>query len=239
MSSEVEEKFNLAANYIQSHHQKFNKEHLLKFYAYFKQSTVGELDKKLHSRPSFFKIQERAKYDAWAELGSLTVENAMKNYVELLTNIVSNWCDDIESKSSSGGSFGVTVSRPKVEEILDSEKTIEDFIKEGNIETFERLLRDVDRDEINSLDENGLGLIHWASDRGNDKILQLILNSNSIDVNLRDSEGQTALFYAASCGHVQCLHLLLQHNADKSLIDNDGCSCLDVAYDDEIKMILK
>jgi acyl-CoA-binding protein len=238
MKNNVEEKFNLAANYIQSHHHEFSKENLLKFYAFYKQSTSGELDKSKNSRPSFFKIQERAKYDAWAELSSMTQAESMQNYIELLTKLAPQWCQDNENNSSSG-SFGVSVSRPKVEEILDSEKTIEDFIKEGNIETFKKLLNDVDKDEINSLDENGLGLIHWASDRGNHEILNLILQHKDINVNLKDNDGQTALFYASSCGHVSCLKLLIQHNADKNILDNDGCSCLDVAYDDDIKGILK
>jgi acyl-CoA-binding protein len=35
---------------------------LLKFYAYFKQATIGPCQS---SRPSIFKVVERAKYDAW------------------------------------------------------------------------------------------------------------------------------------------------------------------------------
>lgn len=241
MSYTVEDKFNLAANYIQSHHQLFNKNDLLQFYAFYKQSTVGMLDTQTQSRPSFFKLQERSKYDAWSALGSMDKEESMMSYADLLTNLVPNWFDEASSdEKGSGGNFGVTVSRMQVEEFIDdSEKSIEDFIRDGNIEKLKELLMDINPEDLNCLDENGLGLIHWSSDRGNIDALQTILDTKGIDINLQDSEGQTALFYASSCGHKACVQLLLQHGADKDIVDNEESSCVDVAYDDEIKKILK
>jgi len=242
---DIEEEFNSAANFIQSHHHEFSKEHLLEFYAFYKQSTVGCLDLMNNPRPAFFKIQERAKHSAWAELKSMTQPEAMTNYVELLTRLKPEWSEGLKSgngASSGGGSFGVAVSRmPAADEIVidESDKTIEDFLKEGNVETFRKLLADVGEEEINSLDDNGLGLIHWACDRGNVEILELILNTAGIDINLQDEEGQTALFYASSCGHASCLRLLLANKADKTILDIDGRSCLDAAYDDEMRDILK
>lgn len=240
MSVTVEDKFNLAANYIQSHHHQFNKNDLLQFYAFYKQSTVGVLDTKIQSRPSFFKLQERAKYDAWSSLGTMDQEEAMISYVDLLSKLVPDWFEDISSDGEgSGSNFGVTVSRPKAEEYIDdSEKSIEDFIRDGNIEKLKELLTNIEPSDLNSLDENGLGLIHWASDRGNTEVLTMILNTKSINIDLQDGEGQTALFYASSCGHKACVKLLLQHGADKEIVDNEESSCRDVAYDDEIKLIL-
>lgn len=240
MSNNVEDRFNLAANFIQSHHQEFNKNDLLQFYAFYKQSTVGELDTNTQSRPSFFKIQERAKYDAWLSLGSMEKSEAMLSYVNLLTRVLPEWIESIsdETKGSSG-SFGASVSRPKGEEYIEhSEKSIEDFIREGNAEKLKALLHNVDPVELNSLDENGLGLIHWASDRGNIDILKIILTTKGINIDLRDSEGQTALFYASSCGHKACVQLLIELGANKEILDNEESSCVDVAYDDEIKKIL-
>lgn len=242
MSDPVEDKFNLAANYIQSHHQQFTKNDLLQFYAFYKQSTVGVLDTQTQSRPSFFKLQERAKYDAWAALGSIDKDQSMNSYVDLLTKLVPDWYDESSSGSEKGsvGNFGVTVSRMQVEEFIDdSEKSIEDFIRDGNIEKLKELLKDINPEDLNCLDENGLGLIHWSSDRGNIEVLKTILNTAGIDINLQDGEGQTALFYASSCGHKACVQLLLEHGADREIVDNEESSCYDVAYDDEIKKILK
>lgn len=240
MSSNVEDSFNLAANFIQSHHHELNKSDLLQFYAFYKQATVGTLDTNTQSRPSFFKLQERAKYDAWNSLGSMNRTVAMESYVNLLSKLMPSWIESVsEGEKGSSGSFGASVSRPKAEDYIDdSEKSIEDFIREGNIEKLQELLRTVDPVELNSLDENGLGLIHWASDRGNLDILKIILNAKDININLQDSEGQTALFYSSSCGHKSCVRLLLEHGANKEILDNEESSCIDVAYDDEIKKIL-
>lgn len=241
MSNNVENRFNLAANYIQSHHHEINKNDLLQFYAFYKQATSGILDTKTHSRPSFFKLQDRAKYDAWNSLGSMDKTQAMGSYVSLLSNLFPEWIESVShDEKGSSGSFGASVSRPrpKVEKLIDdSEKSIEDFIREGNTKKLEALLKNVDPNELNSLDENGLSLIHWASDRGNLEILKVILNIKGIDINLQDSEGQTAVFYASSCGHKTCVQLLLDHGANKEILDNEGNSCIDVAYNDEIKKI--
>ena len=240
MSSNVEDRFNLAANFIQSHHQEFNKNDLLQFYAFYKQATVGVLDTSIHSRPSFFKLQERSKYDAWHFLGSMEKSEAMDSYINLLTKLVPSWAESFpDDEKGSSGSFGASVSRPKVDDFInESEKSIEDFVREGNIDKLQELLKEVDPVELNLLDENGLGLIHWASDRGNFDILKIILNTKGININLQDSEGQTALFYASSCGHKTCVKLLLDHGANKEILDNEESSCIDVAYDDETKKIL-
>ena len=239
MSSNVEDDFNLAADFIQSNHHKFNKNDLLKFYAFYKLSTVGDAVSSKQSRPSFFKMQERAKFDAWAALGSMDQETAMSCYVKLLTKLEPSWTSEISQEiKDSGGSFGVSVSRPKVEEILDSEKSIEDFVREGNVIKLKELLIEMDTNELNSLDEHGLGLVHWASDRGNVDILTLILSTKGVNVDLQDSEGQTALHYAASCSHKACIKILLQSGANKEILDSEGNSCCDAADDNEIKSLL-
>lgn len=239
MSDIVEDNFNLAANFIQSNHQKFNKSDLLKFYAFYKQSTVGALDTTTQSRPSFFKMQERAKFDAWNALGTMDQKTAMKSYVETLTALAPNWVSEVSQESNgSGGSFGVFVSRPKFEEILESEKSIEDFIREGNVEKLNTLLKEIDVNDLNSLDENGLGLVHWAADRGNVDALKVILSTEGINVNLQDGDGQTALHYACSCSHKSCVETLLKFGAKKNILDNEGILCIETADDDEIKALL-
>lgn len=58
---------------------------MLKFYAYFKQSTDGKCSGK---RPGFWDIVGRAKYDAWKRLGEMPREKAMEEYVNELKKIV-------------------------------------------------------------------------------------------------------------------------------------------------------
>ncbi|KAG5899546.1 hypothetical protein JTB14_008232 [Gonioctena quinquepunctata] len=85
----TEQKFNAAVNVIRSlpkngSYQPSN-ELMLRFYAYFKQATLGEC---LGSRPAFWDVVGRAKYDAWKALGGMTKEGAMAKYVDELHSIV-------------------------------------------------------------------------------------------------------------------------------------------------------
>lgn len=119
-------------------------------------------------------------------------DQAMKSYVELLTNLKPSWNEETSADHKSSGSFGPCVSRPKSEDFLeDSEKSIEDFIKEGNIGKLRKLLENIEENEVNALDESGLGLIHWCADRGDAEILKLILCCKNIQVDLKDIDGQS------------------------------------------------
>ncbi|XP_034242775.1 acyl-CoA-binding domain-containing protein 5 isoform X2 [Thrips palmi] len=58
---------------------------MLRFYAYFKQASEGPCK---GPRPSFWEVVKKVKYDAWAKLGNMPAEEAMKNYVDELRQIV-------------------------------------------------------------------------------------------------------------------------------------------------------
>ncbi|XP_050296253.1 acyl-CoA-binding domain-containing protein 5 [Anthonomus grandis grandis] len=85
----TEEKFNAAVNVIRSlpkngSYQPSN-ELMLRFYAYFKQATQGPC---FGSRPAFWDVVGRAKYDAWKKLGDMSKNDAMTKYVDELHSIV-------------------------------------------------------------------------------------------------------------------------------------------------------
>ena len=72
-------------------------------------------------------------------------------------------------------------------------------------------------------DENGLGLIHWAADRGCLEIVRILAGNPGLDVNLQDDDGQTALHYACSNGHRDVTEFLLTLDGiDVTLRDSDG-----------------
>jgi len=54
---------------------------MLRFYAYFKQATQGTCS---GTRPAFWDLVGRAKYDAWKRLGDMSRNEAMKKYVDEL-----------------------------------------------------------------------------------------------------------------------------------------------------------
>jgi len=57
---------------------------LLKLYALYKQATKGDASGK---RPGRFDMVGRAKYDAWAKVKGLSIEEAMQAYVDLVNQL--------------------------------------------------------------------------------------------------------------------------------------------------------
>lgn len=57
---------------------------LLKIYALYKQATAGDVDGK---RPGFTDMVGRAKWDAWNELKGTSADEAMQQYIDLITEL--------------------------------------------------------------------------------------------------------------------------------------------------------
>jgi len=56
----------------------------LQLYALYKQATTGDVTGK---RPGMFDMVNRAKFDAWSDLSGTSQEDAMQNYVELVSQL--------------------------------------------------------------------------------------------------------------------------------------------------------
>lgn len=224
--SEIENKFNRAAKYLQSNVDKIDQSMLLEFYGLYKQATVGKCNTK---KPGIFNLQQKSKWNAWNNLGDMEKEKAMETYIEKMEKFNPDW-DFTEIDKDQWNS--VSAFKNEDEIIEDSDKNIFDFVKEGNKEKFLKLIK-TKPEEINNLDDSGMGLIHWASDRGDSEILDILIQ-NKAEINLKDSEGQTALHYSSSCGNVDCVKLLIKYGAEKEILDNDGSSCMDIAFDKQI-----
>jgi acyl-CoA-binding protein len=57
---------------------------MLKIYALYKQSTVGDVE---GARPGFTDMVGRAKWDAWNELKGKPSDEAMEAYIELIESL--------------------------------------------------------------------------------------------------------------------------------------------------------
>ena len=57
---------------------------LLKIYALYKQATAGDNTEK---KPSFSDMVGRAKWDAWEKLKGTGADEAMQQYVDLITSL--------------------------------------------------------------------------------------------------------------------------------------------------------
>lgn len=85
----TEEKFRAAVNVIRSLPKNGSYQPspdlMLRFYAYYKQATEGPCKS---TRPGFWEMIKKAKWDAWNRLGNMSREEAMESYVEELKKIV-------------------------------------------------------------------------------------------------------------------------------------------------------
>lgn len=68
--------------------------------------------------------------------------------------------------------------------------------------------------------EDGRTALHYAASTGDCNSVAELLAARSVDANARDAVGYSAVQIAAAEGHLDVLHLLLQHDADVNLHDN-------------------
>jgi len=67
--------------------------------------------------------------------------------------------------------------------------------------------------DVNATDFNGNTAIAWAARRGNEGVVRMLLEQNSVDPNTTDTEyGRTPLFWAACNGHEGVMGMLLKQN---------------------------
>lgn len=231
----LETQFNNAAKHLETLVGKLDSNRLLIFYSLYKQSTVGPCNT---PKPGIFNMQGRAKWNAWNDLGRMSKSDAMVAYITKLKEVDPDWKTENEFDSEKHKkSYWVSVSQPLPIDDQQENKTFHDYVKDGNLDQIKSYFSsevtvsdDFGRKmHINEHDENGLGAIHWAADRGHSHILEVLL-TNGADVNLADSEGgQTALHYAISCGHIECVRVLKKYGADPTIKDLDDATCFDIA----------
>lgn len=77
--------FDQAARDIQGLASRPDNDTLLKLYALYKQGTEGDLKR---TQPGFFDFVGTAKHEAWAQLGGIPREEAMRRYVALVHQLL-------------------------------------------------------------------------------------------------------------------------------------------------------
>ncbi|KAK4251198.1 hypothetical protein C7999DRAFT_37810 [Corynascus novoguineensis] len=68
-----------------------------------------------------------------------------------------------------------------------------------------------------------------ASAGGHEAVVQVLLATDSVDVNVRSADGQIPLFWAAANGHSKVVKLLLDHGAEQNCTDKKGRSPVSIA----------
>jgi acyl-CoA-binding protein len=227
--------FHDAADLVAKNTNRIDQTTLLELYGFYKQATIGRCN---ISKPGIFNMQARSKWNAWNDLKDMSKEDAKTHYVSRVKSLAI-----AQANSDDGAGVGswvsVSVMQPEKDTLPESDKTIFDFVQENNMERLDQILPTLSRDELNRLDTSGMGLLHWAADRGNTEVLQKLLSQPDINVNIQDVDLQTPIHYASSCGHLVCVQLLLAAGADKSMQDVDSKTSLELAFNEDIRNVLQ
>ncbi|XP_068176431.1 acyl-CoA-binding domain-containing protein 6 isoform X1 [Antennarius striatus] len=241
-----------------------SREQLLYLYARFKQVKVGKCNA---PKPSFFDFEGQRKWQAWMQLGDMGAEQAMREYISCVNvldpeDVTASFrygdfytrsllrgvrfqleclerASNPQQRRSARTSFGgaAVSSLYQAELIREEDKNIFDYCRENNLEYIIETLnsRTVD---VNTRDEEGRVLLHWACDRGHKEMVNVLLQYNA-DINSQDDEGQTALHYASACEFYDIVVLLLESGADPSLKDLEGCLPEEVTESTAISSLLR
>ncbi len=72
---------------------------------------------------------------------------------------------------------------------------------------------------INKKDVDGKTAVYYASEKGHNACLQLLIDYGA-DLNVQDDLGNTPLMRAVNGSHIECIRQLLENGADPSLLNN-------------------
>lgn len=169
---------------------------LLELYGLFKQATVGSYASQELTRPGMFDPKRRAKHDAWSNLGNLSSSEAQRRYVDVLTRCHPNWRERVVA-SRPKSVVGPVFSVPKGDaDHGDGEEfpRIIQLIQEGNPAPAQALLLE-DPTVVHHRDSEGCTCLHWAADKGNAQVIELLL-SHGADKHAADVDGLKPVDYA-------------------------------------------
>ena len=169
MEAITEVEFEKAAAYLRGIAGTLGSADLLYFYARYKYVTAGP---NTLPKPGFFDFQGKQKWQAWKDLDQgdrLSRDEAMLQYVERLEEIDPDWAGKEPAEEKSWNAVSRMVNEE--EELPDGDKTPFDWVKEGNLEE----VKAMSKERLSATDPNGMGLLHWAADRGSVELIEMLL----------------------------------------------------------------
>ncbi|CAO3675771.1 unnamed protein product [Umbelopsis vinacea] len=222
------DQFEIAYEYMNSLSEKvsISTEKKLELYSLYKQATVGDCNVK---KPSLFEFRDRAKWDAWNSRRGLSKEESKEQYVQCVESMNVGWTrqgeyevDFSEQDGQDTQGMGNAVSAMAYDDEPE-EAEREDgyfFAREGDVSKLSAYLQDSET-SVNDRDEQGLTMLHYASDRGNMKVVELLVNRGA-DVNALTGDNETPLHYACLSERSDIAQYLIDHNCDLSIRDEEG-----------------
>ncbi|KAL8253184.1 hypothetical protein R6Q59_036877 [Mikania micrantha] len=199
-STELDEAFSAATAFVAAtaadrSSQKVSSDLQLQLYGLYKIATEGPCSV---PQPSAIKMTARAKWNAWQKLGAMPPEEAMQKYIEIITELYPTWADGSTSKKRGENA---------------NERSSNDTRPMGPV--FSSFIHEEESNELKLDDIHG-----FAREGDTENLIKCVVSG--IPVDIKDSEGRTALHWAVDRGHLETAELLLNRNADVNLKDNDG-----------------
>ncbi|KAG7461360.1 acyl-CoA-binding domain-containing protein 6 [Solea senegalensis] len=233
----LEMEFESAADRVRDLIQTASRDQLLYLYARYKQVKVGKCNTQ---KPGFFDFEGQRKWQAWKQLGDMEAEQAMQEYISCVNVLdpegsTKERAQGAERRKGFGGA--VVSSLYQEEMIREEDKNIFDYCRENNIDHITKAITS-QKVDVNTKDEEGRALLHWACDRGHKELVSVLLQHKA-DINSQDNEGQTALHYASACEFAEIVELLLNAGADPSIKDIEGSLPEEVTESSAISSLLR
>ncbi|PXF39702.1 Acyl-CoA-binding domain-containing protein 1 [Gracilariopsis chorda] len=180
-----------------------------------------------------------AKWTAWQTYSHLEKEDAMKEYIELVSSLLASSRPKTSSSTQSTGfgnkgSGGFDIQADN-EELSNNELDICYYATMGDKASVIRCLKK-QRVSPNYRDQDGLTPLMRAVDRNEMHVVDILVAAGA-DLNAVDDEGQTALHYAVCCDYSEMTALLLYHGARTDIVDKHGDGALGIASDETKRAI--
>lgn len=212
----------------------------LRLYALYSVAVKGAPPKRAPSQ--WLDPTAYAKWTAWTAASDLGAHDAMLEYNQRVRQYLTQdgSASDRDNSPQDDGTFsfgskaisGFTLGSNSTDNACDAqddngEDDISTCAADGNVNGVLALLSR-DKSLVNWRDEEGLTPLIRAADRDALDVVKILLD-NGADVMMSDSDGLTALHYAALCGHARSAALLVQYGGCPFTKDLQGQSAISIA----------
>ena len=222
--------FRAAAEYFGKNAGKFSPDMQLKLYGLFKQVTCGDAATDVNQGLGLLDAKRRLMNDAWTSQRGIERRDAELEYIRIIDQTCPGWRtagesrddDPCEPSEPSGWAVG-SIPRDLIGNHDTDDSMIGqlcELVVDGNLQAVSDVISK-DPSFVNKQDKDGMTCLHWASDRGHNEMVELLLGRKS-DPNIQDSLGNTPLHMAAEAHQQDIVRLLLILGADVSIKNHDG-----------------
>uniref|UniRef100_A0A1I7X746 Acyl-CoA-binding domain-containing protein 6 n=1 Tax=Heterorhabditis bacteriophora TaxID=37862 RepID=A0A1I7X746_HETBA len=215
IDQDVRARFKSAADYLPNVIGRLDTGHITQFYALYKQATAGPANPV--DRPSVLDMKGRRKFDAWAELGEMSKETAMKTYVAKMDYMDLGW-DPTINRSAQG--FG---QRPSRMAATDEMTALHWAIDSGCDRVVQFLIEN--GADVNAVDPEGNTPLHFGSIFLFYTFIVLCISKIFLEIvplSLFLNYLYVIFVLAAYCHRIRSAEQLITAGADRTLQNHDG-----------------